>query len=211
MDRPRGRTAPTIDPWNVEPWPDPHDVDYLLSTERNLRRARWSLVSAIIKDSERKTREDKAEARRQEERVRREQEREQRERKREQEGIDKTAAHPSRTHRARTRRQAAARNRQRRARLRRGRCRAYRRPPPRPDSRHAWRDRWRWPVAAAGTSGRRRASYRVPAREASPSRRHGSPRQSAPRGRLAFSVLRPRRCRGYRHARDGERTMAANS
>jgi hypothetical protein len=37
------------------------------------------LISAIIKDSERKTREDKAEARRQEERVRREQEREQRE------------------------------------------------------------------------------------------------------------------------------------
>ena len=43
------------------------------------------LISAIIKDSERKAREDKAEARRQEERVRREQEREQRERKREQE------------------------------------------------------------------------------------------------------------------------------
>jgi len=49
------------------------------------------LISAIIKDSERKGREDKAEARRQEERVRREQEREQRERKREQEGIDKKA------------------------------------------------------------------------------------------------------------------------
>src|SRR4029077_20180138 len=49
------------------------------------------LISAIIKDSERKAREDKAEARRQEERVRREQEREQRERKREQEGIDKKA------------------------------------------------------------------------------------------------------------------------
>src|SRR5580704_4272070 len=46
------------------------------------------LISAIIKDSERKAREDKAEARRQEERVRREQERE---RKREQEGIDKKA------------------------------------------------------------------------------------------------------------------------
>ena len=40
------------------------------------------LISAIIKDSERKAREDKAEARRQEERVRREQ----RERKREQQG-----------------------------------------------------------------------------------------------------------------------------
>ena len=38
------------------------------------------LIVAIIKDSERKAREDKAEARRQEERVRREQEREQRER-----------------------------------------------------------------------------------------------------------------------------------
>jgi putative DNA primase/helicase len=50
-----------------------------------------ALISAIIKDSERKTREDKAEARRQEERVRREQEREQRERKREQQGIDKKA------------------------------------------------------------------------------------------------------------------------
>src|SRR5271169_6061862 len=49
------------------------------------------LISPIIKDSERKTREEKAEARRQEERVRREQEREQRERKREQEGIDKKA------------------------------------------------------------------------------------------------------------------------
>ena len=49
------------------------------------------LIVAIIKDSEKKAREDKAEARRQEERVRREQEREQRERKREQEGIDKRA------------------------------------------------------------------------------------------------------------------------
>ena len=49
------------------------------------------LISAIIKDNERKAREDKAEARRQEERVRREREREQRERKREQEGIDKKA------------------------------------------------------------------------------------------------------------------------
>ena len=55
-------------------------------------RARWlgvpratleGLISAIIKDSERKAREDKAEARRQEERIRCEQEREQRERKRE--------------------------------------------------------------------------------------------------------------------------------
>src|SRR6202040_1309894 len=49
------------------------------------------LISAIIKDRERKAREDKAEARRQEERVRREQERQQRERKREQERIDKKA------------------------------------------------------------------------------------------------------------------------
>ena len=49
------------------------------------------LISAIIKDSERKAREDKAEARRQEERVRCEQEREQRERKREQERNDKKA------------------------------------------------------------------------------------------------------------------------
>jgi hypothetical protein len=49
------------------------------------------LISAIIKDSERKAREEKAEARRQEERVRRGQEREQRERKREQEEIDKKA------------------------------------------------------------------------------------------------------------------------
>ena len=49
------------------------------------------LISAIIKDSERKAREDKAEARRQEERVRRGQEREQRERKREQERIDRKA------------------------------------------------------------------------------------------------------------------------
>src|SRR6266576_3930758 len=49
------------------------------------------LIAAIIKDSERKAREDKAETRRQEERVRREQEREQRERKREQQGIDKKA------------------------------------------------------------------------------------------------------------------------
>ena len=49
------------------------------------------LISAIIKDSERKAREDKAEARRQEERIRRAQEREQRERKRQQEGIDKKA------------------------------------------------------------------------------------------------------------------------
>ena len=49
------------------------------------------LISAIIKDRERKAREDKAEARRQEERVRREQQREQRERKREQERIDKKA------------------------------------------------------------------------------------------------------------------------
>ena len=53
------------------------------------------LISAIIKDSERKAREDKAEARRQEERVRREQEREQRERKREQQGIDKKAERKS--------------------------------------------------------------------------------------------------------------------
>jgi putative DNA primase/helicase len=44
-----------------------------------------ALISAIIKDSERKAREDKAEARRQEERIRRGREREQRERKREQE------------------------------------------------------------------------------------------------------------------------------
>jgi hypothetical protein len=49
------------------------------------------LISAIIKDSEIKTREDKAEARRQEERVRREQ----RERKREQQGIDKKAERKS--------------------------------------------------------------------------------------------------------------------
>jgi hypothetical protein len=49
------------------------------------------LISAIIKDSERKAREDKAEARRQEERVRREQ----RERKREQQGIDKKAERKS--------------------------------------------------------------------------------------------------------------------
>jgi hypothetical protein len=41
-----------------------------------------ALISAIIKDSERKVREDKAEARRQEERARRGREREQRERKR---------------------------------------------------------------------------------------------------------------------------------
>ena len=53
------------------------------------------LISAIIKDSERKAREDKAEARRQEERVRREQEREQRERNREQQGIDKKAERKS--------------------------------------------------------------------------------------------------------------------
>ena len=61
---------------------------------RTARRARATLeglISAIIKDSERKAREDKAEARRQEERVRCEQEREQRERKREQERIDKKA------------------------------------------------------------------------------------------------------------------------
>jgi hypothetical protein len=50
-----------------------------------------ALISAIIKDSERKAREDKAEARRQEERVRRGREREQRERKREQERIDRNA------------------------------------------------------------------------------------------------------------------------
>src|SRR6185437_13955552 len=49
------------------------------------------LISAIIKDSERKARADKAEARRQEERVRRGREREQRERKREQERIDRKA------------------------------------------------------------------------------------------------------------------------
>ena len=49
------------------------------------------LISAIIKDSERKAREDKAEARRQEERVRREQ----RERKREEQGIDKKAERKS--------------------------------------------------------------------------------------------------------------------
>ena len=49
------------------------------------------LISAIIKDSERKAREDKAETRRQEERVRREQ----RERKREQQGIDKKAERKS--------------------------------------------------------------------------------------------------------------------
>jgi hypothetical protein len=49
------------------------------------------LISAIIKDRERKAREDKAEARRQEERVRREQERQQRERKRQQVEIDKKA------------------------------------------------------------------------------------------------------------------------
>jgi hypothetical protein len=49
------------------------------------------LVVAIIKDSEKKTREDKAEAGRQAERVRREQERKQRERKREPERIDKKA------------------------------------------------------------------------------------------------------------------------
>src|SRR4029077_14395762 len=49
------------------------------------------LISAIIKDSERKAREDKAEAGRQEERVRREQ----RERKREQQGIDKKAERKS--------------------------------------------------------------------------------------------------------------------
>ena len=46
------------------------------------------LISAIIKDSERKVREDKAEARRQEERVRREQ-------KREEQGIDKKAERKS--------------------------------------------------------------------------------------------------------------------
>jgi hypothetical protein len=51
------------------------------------------LISAIIKDSERKAREDKAEARRQEERVRREQEREQREQRREQERVDREAEH----------------------------------------------------------------------------------------------------------------------
>ncbi len=55
------------------------------------RAALEGLISATIKDSERKAREDKAESRRQEERVRREQEREQRERRREQEGIDKKA------------------------------------------------------------------------------------------------------------------------
>ena len=49
------------------------------------------LIFAIIRDSERKAREDKAEARRQKERVRREQEREQRERKREQQEVDKKA------------------------------------------------------------------------------------------------------------------------
>jgi hypothetical protein len=49
------------------------------------------LIVAIIKDSEKKAREDKAEARRQEERARREQEHKQRERKREQERIDKKA------------------------------------------------------------------------------------------------------------------------
>ena len=53
------------------------------------------LISAIIKDSERKAREDKAEARRQEERVRRGREREQRERKREQQEIDKKAERKS--------------------------------------------------------------------------------------------------------------------
>ncbi len=51
------------------------------------------LISAIIKDSERRAREDKAEARRQEERVRREQEREQREQRREQERVDREAEH----------------------------------------------------------------------------------------------------------------------
>src|SRR5258705_3599898 len=51
------------------------------------------LISAIIKDSERKARDDKAEARRQEERVRREQEREQREQRREQERVDREAEH----------------------------------------------------------------------------------------------------------------------
>jgi hypothetical protein len=49
------------------------------------------LISAIIKDGERKAREDKAEARRQEERIRREQ----RERKRQQQGIDKKAERKS--------------------------------------------------------------------------------------------------------------------
>src|SRR6185437_1300721 len=50
-----------------------------------------ALISAIIKDSERKAREDKAEARQQEERVRRRLEREQRERKPAQERIDRNA------------------------------------------------------------------------------------------------------------------------
>jgi len=49
------------------------------------------LISAIIKDSERKAREDKAEVRRQEERIRREQ----RERNREQQAIDKKAERKS--------------------------------------------------------------------------------------------------------------------
>ena len=49
------------------------------------------LISAIIKDRERKARDDQAEARRQEERVRREQERQQRRRKREQGEIEKKA------------------------------------------------------------------------------------------------------------------------
>jgi hypothetical protein len=53
------------------------------------RTALEGLISAIIKDNERKAREDKFEARRREERSRRQQEREQRERKREQGGIDK--------------------------------------------------------------------------------------------------------------------------
>jgi hypothetical protein len=56
-----------------------------------LRSTLEGLISAIINDSERKAREDKAEARRREERVRRGREREQRERKLEQQGIDKKA------------------------------------------------------------------------------------------------------------------------
>ena len=64
------------------------------------RAALEGLICAIIKHSERKAREDKAEARRQEERLRREQEGERRERKREQERIDKKAER-SRWHDAR--------------------------------------------------------------------------------------------------------------
>jgi putative DNA primase/helicase len=53
------------------------------------------LIFAIIRNSERKAREDKAEARSQKERVRREQEREHRERKREQQEADKKAERKS--------------------------------------------------------------------------------------------------------------------